>query len=249
MSVSAIYLKFCNPPPWSADGFSEASAVLLTFLTSRAFYKDFCQPFLLPGGCVFVCFFIQTCLGSIFFLLPFQHSHTRQHWTLRRDCTLSKKPQNINLRCNPDLAWHVASVYTCCVDAPLLHLQGPGWLLTYLLHAFWLLNISVTQERWRYDVSLFSSDCVYICSVPWQSHNANSMFNQNMKPFWECKQTHWNKCCHVKSELLNTLPFFLVSQGRLCYWPLCCFVVQQFRSGPLLHNMRWNISLPLLVSI
>lgn len=161
------------------------------FLTSRAFYKELSIVVLLPAlpaprcVCGFF-FFIQACLGSVFFMIPIHNSHSDQHWTLRRDCMLSYK--TIDLRCNQALFWHVvALVYTWCVDAHLLYLST---VITYLLHALWLLNISWHKRDVCMNLLLFSSNCVCICSVPWQIHNANSMFSQNMKSYWECKHTY-----------------------------------------------------------
>lgn len=112
-------------------------------------------------------------------------------------------------------------------------LSAESAVITDLLHALWLLNISWHKRDVRMNLLLFSSNCVCICSVPWQIHNANSMFSQNMKSYWECKHTYWNKCCHVKSELLNMLSFFL-------------FHRQGSAISPCLHTMWRNISLPLM---
>lgn len=153
--------------------------------------------------------------------------------------------KTIDLRCNQALFWHVvALVYTWCVDAHLLYLQSPLWLLTYCMLFDFLIFLDTREMYvWMFFCSL---QTVCICSVPWQSHNANSMFSQNMKSFWECKHTYWNKCCHVKSELLNMLSFFFFHRQSSAICDLCCFVVQQFLISPCLHTMWRNISLPLM---
>lgn len=137
------------------------------FLTSRAFYKELSIVVLLPAlpaprcVCVFFFFLIQACLGSVFFLIPFHHSHSDQHWTLRRDCMWSYK--TIDLRCNQALFWHVVDlVYTWCVDAHLLYLQSPLWLLTYCMLFDFLIFLDTREMYvWICFCSL-QTVCVYV---------------------------------------------------------------------------------------
>lgn len=189
----------------------------------------FCLPFLLPGVCA-VSFFLYKHVWDQFSLWFLSTIHTQINTGRCAEIACCHiKPLTwdvIKLYSDTSLLWfiHDVSMHICSIC--------PLWLLTYCMLFDFLIFLDTREMYvWICYCSL-QTVCVYVlclgkstmqtpCSVKtWSStENVNIHIKINN--------------CHVKSELLNMLSFFL-------------FHRQGSAISPCLHTMWRNISLPLM---